>query len=280
MMDKWFEVIQERSSVRSYAEKEIGSDLRKMIEKLAGEFSKAGPFGHKVRFIVLDLQNLDADELKSLGTYGVIKGAHLFILGAISDQSMALVDLGYNLEKIILNLTRRGLGTCWLGGTFRRAAFAQTINLAKHELLPAITPVGYPALEKSAAERVLRFGAGSNRRKPWSDLFFKGSALEPLDEKETGEYRDAFEAVRLGPSASNKQPWRLVQDNEGLIHLFLKENKLYNRMLGKIRIQLIDMGIALCHFELAAKDRGLPGNWSVQEWKPQVKGLQYIASWS
>ena len=115
---------------------------------------------------------------------------------------------------------------------------------------------------------------------PGPIFFFKGSTLEPLDEKEAGDYRDAFEAVRLGPSASNKQPWRLVQDNEGLIHLYLKENKLYNRMLGKIRIQLIDMGIALCHFELAAKDRGLPGNWSVQEWKPQIKGLQYIASWS
>ncbi|OPL10531.1 MAG: hypothetical protein AVO34_10725 [Firmicutes bacterium ML8_F2] len=41
--------------------------------------------------------------------------------------------------------------------------------------------------------------------------------------------------------------------------LYLQENKPYNRFLGKIRIQNIDMGIAMCHFALVAEEQNLPG---------------------
>jgi nitroreductase len=280
MMDKWFDVVQKRISVRSYGERKVEPEVRKRIEELACDFSNAGPFRARVHFRLLDLQDSDTGEIQNMVTYGVIKGAYLFILGTTGEEKMALIDLGYCLEKIILHLTKAGLGTCWLGGTFKRASFAEKLNLAYDELLPAITPVGYPAREKSAVERVLRFGAGSNRRKNWTELFFKGRAMEPLKENESGIYRDAFEAVRVGPSASNKQPWRLMLDNEGSTHLFLKENKLYNRLMGKIKIQLIDMGIAMCHFELVAKDLGLQGTWAVKEQEPQIAGLQYIATWS
>jgi len=66
-------------------------------------------------------------------------------LGQSKDIAGSQVDLGYCLEKVVLEVTALGLGSCWLGGTFRRSRFARRIKLADDELLPVVIPLGYPA---------------------------------------------------------------------------------------------------------------------------------------
>ncbi len=278
-MGKWLDAIRRRISVRSYAGKQVEPERRKQLEEFCLSQKDAGPFGASVRFRLLDLESLSSSELRRIGTYGIIKGARLYVLGAVGSGKGAMEDLGYCLEKIILEATALGLGTCWLGGTFKRGAFAAYMELAADELLPAITPVGYPAVDRSAVERMMRFGAGSNRRKPWSELFFKGDGVTALAKQESGPFRDVYEAVRMGPSASNKQPWRLILDQHGATHLYLKENKIYNRLMGKLQLQRVDMGIAMCHFEMAAEELKLPGAWHTGQAGPRVAGLQHIACW-
>ena len=273
-----FDTIKERISVRSYREKSVEAELRKELEDYYLNLG-SGPFNAAVRFDMLDLEPLDKNELRRFGTYGMIKGANLYILGAVKDEPGALEDLGYCMEKIILKATSLGLGTCWLGGTFRRSAFASKVNLAENELLPAVTPVGYALEEVSTADKITRYTAGSNKRKPWDQLFSQADGNMPLPKEDAGQFADALEAVRMGPSASNRQPWRIVQEKEGIYHLFLQENKLYNRLLGKIRIQNIDMGIAMCHFEMVAREKGLKGNWVVDKYTGRDSGRKYIASW-
>ncbi len=277
-MNKELDVISRRISVRSYSDRAVEESLRDELDKICSNLGH-GPFGAAVRFKILDMNPLEKADLKTLGTYGVIKGARLYILAAVEEGPGALDDTGYLLEKIILRATAAGLGTCWLGGTFRRAAFASRMNLAPEEMLPAITPVGYPANQISATDSMMRFSARSSKRKPWEELFFAGDGQTPLSRKNIGDYRDALEAVRLGPSASNRQPWRIVMPEPGTFNLYLKENKIYNRILGKIRIQRLDMGIAMCHFELVAHDNGLPGRWLTDLPAKQMPGLTYVATW-
>lgn len=272
------ETIQNRISVRTYDAAPVSGTLKARLQALFGE-NKAGPFGSPVRFRLLDLDTVSREELRRLGTYGIIKGARLFILGAVKERERCLEDLGYCMEKIILEATAVELGTCWLGGTFRRSSFAARMELAPDELLPAITPVGYPAEKISTTDRLFRYRAGSRRRKPWAELFFAADGKTPLAEEEAGRYREALEAVRLAPSASNRQPWRVLKDETGLYHLFLKEDRLYNRALGKIRIQEIDMGIAMCHFELVAVQQGSGGQWKQAAPAVILPGLEYICSW-
>ncbi len=238
-----------------------------------------GPFGAKVRFRILKFDDMDEKEIKRLGTYGVIKGAMYFILGAVEEKPQAMEDLGYTMEKIISKATSLGLGTCWLAGTFRRSAFAEKIELTDNELLPAVTPLGFAAEKRSTLEKMMRRGAASKKRKPWSDLFFKDASRNPLTEKEAGNFKQVLEAVRIGPSASNRQPWRIIRESEDKYHLYLEESKIYNRMMGKIHIQNIDMGIAMSHFELAAHELELPGSWKVDLEDPYHTDMQYIASW-
>ena len=274
-----FEAIKERISVRSYSTRPVEETLHRDLKNYM-ETVGSGPFGTKPRFKMLDLKPLDKKELRGLGTYGFIKGAHLYILGAVKDTTCALEELGFCLEKIILKATSLGLGTCWLGGTFKRAAFARKMNLEAGELLPAITPVGHPADETSPANRLTRLAAKSKKRRPWTELFFGPGGNTPLTAKEAGPYHDPLEAVRLGPSTSNRQPWRVIMEETGKFHLFLKENKIYNRIMGKIRLQRLDMGVAMCHFAMVAREQNLPGSWKVEAGAPAHSGMQYIATWS
>ena len=173
------ETIKIRRSCRTYRDSPVETD--KLAElKAFLEANTAAPFGSPVRFELLDFNELEADELRPLGTYGVIKGAKLFIIGAVGKRPKAMEDYGYCMEKNILKATALGLGTCWLGGTFRRSGFARMVNLSDGELLPAISPVGYPGKARSLTDRFFRFSAGSNERKEWSELFFDGDPETPL----------------------------------------------------------------------------------------------------
>ena len=239
----------------------------------------SGPFGNALRFELIDLTEAERAELKSLGTYGVVRGASLFIAGAVRKGPRAMEDYGYGMERNVLFATSLGLGTCWLGGTFNRAGFSRKIGLAAGELMPAVSPVGYPAGKRSLTDRAFRFMAKSDRRKPWEELFFDGSPGTPLAKERAGALGEALEAVRIGPSASNRQPWRIVREGASF-HLFLQRTPGYDRMTGEVRLQEVDMGIALCHFEAAARESGIPGNWT--EAKPAFEPgkMEYVLSWA
>jgi hypothetical protein len=50
-------------------------------------------------------------------------------------------------------------------------------------------------------------------------------------------------------------------------------------MLGEIRLQEVDMGIALCHFELAAQELEIRGSWKVAKPAFDAGTLEYVVSW-
>jgi hypothetical protein len=139
------------------------------------------------------------------------------------------------------------------------------MEAGKEEFVPATTPIGHAARRPSLQERLVASGSGARTRKAPSELFFQaapGGAIEPL--VDSGAWADILEAVRIGPSASNKQPWRLVLDRRGggeALHLLMHEDERYNNMLGDVKLQELDMGIAMRHVEIAASELGIQGAW-------------------
>jgi len=242
-----------------------------------------GPFKSQVRFIISNLQQMKSGEAKVPGTYGVIQGAQFFIIGAVKKSEMAMEDFGYAMEKNVLYATESGLGTCWLGGTFQRTGFARLIDLQEDELLPAITPVGYAKEKKSLTDRMFRYMASSDKRKPWEQLFFLNDPKTPLVGAQAGDFGQVLECLRIAPSASNKQPWRIIKDEDSKeIHFYLQRTPGYGNLAGGISLQNIDMGIAMCHFELSAREMGLGGQW-VRQASPGLKAagsMEYIVTWS
>ncbi len=61
--------------------------------------------------------------------------------------------------------------------------------------------------------------------------------------------------------------------------LYLNENEKYNNSIGEIKLQNIDMGIAMCHFELAANELSIKGEWTKTEPLLNAGKLKYIATW-
>lgn len=277
------ELITQRYSCRSYLETPIDEESRGKLEGFLGS-PQVGPFGTPARFELIAANDKDRSALRGLGTYGFIKGATGFIAGAMGHAEKNLEDFGYLMERIILYAADLDLGTCWLGGTFTKSRFARRIGVHNGEQVPAVTSVGYVAGQSHARDLSARRMARTNHRLPWEALFFDGHFGEPLSSEAAGDYAAALQMVQLGPSASNKQPWRIVREGEGW-HFFIERSFLYGpRTLGLVGIadmQRLDIGIAMCHFELTARELGLRGGWQTM-----VPGLEvpsarteYSATW-
>lgn len=269
------EAVKKRYSVRNYKEQEIELDKKKEIVSFIESLNN--PFGKKVNFHYLD--NRDMKNEQMLGTYGVIKGAKQYIGTTIKLESMALEALGYELETVILYLTYLGLGTCWLGGTFNRKGFAKAMNIGEDELFPIITPYGYAANKKHTKEIVMRKLIKADNRKEWNQLFYKDNFQTPITIIDGGDLEFPLEMVRLGPSASNKQPWRiLLKDN--VCHFYEYKEPGYSNKFS-YDIQRVDMGIAAAHFDFSVKEKGIKGHFDILS-EPELKlpdHIEYVFSW-
>jgi nitroreductase len=274
------DIIRQRKSIRSFMDTPIEEEKKEALKKFISA-NTAGPFGTKSRFIFVTASPQDKESLKGLITYGMIKNPMGFIIGTVEKKSHNLEDFGYLMEKNILKATDMGLGTCWLGGTFSSSRFAQKIALQDNEILPAVTPVGYVEPNIPAMDSIIRNASAADRRKPWSALFFHGE--RPLAIEELGRYTTPLEAVRLAPSANNFQPWRIIKEPEAnIFHFYIKRMPgLKQLFFMKSDLQLVDAGIAMCHFALAADEEGLKGVWKVND--PRLEGmtkkLDYIVTW-
>lgn len=277
-MTRISEIIHRRYSCRSYADKAVEDNVLTAFKQRV-ESPHRGPFGNQPRFVLIAIDALPREEWKKLGTYGVIKNAYLYLAGMISPAPMATVDYGSCKENLILKATELGLSTCWLGGTFAISAFGRAAGMRLNELLPTISPVGYAAPRRSLTERIMRGFAGSDHRLAWDKLFFRGNPSSPLSPEEAGVWAEALENVRLAPSASNKQPWRIIYSPDRDVFLFYLARAVGYRHLRDFSLQEIDMGIALCHFDLTVKELGLAGSWRLDEAAPKLKSWEYVASW-
>ena len=84
------------------------------------------------------------------------------------------------------------------------------------------------------------------------------------------------EKVRLAPSAVNKQPWRAIA-KDNVVHFYLKRSKGFKKE-NNLDMQMIDMGIALCHFALGAEDGNLNIEF-IQKDPHLLSDMEYIASY-
>ncbi len=249
------------------------------------QVSVTGPFGGKSRFELVDLlYNLSAKHPeKTVGTYGTIRGARYFMVGIIQPSlgtvpERRLEDFSFLFEQLHLFARDLGLVTVWLGGTFKRSLFGHEVHVKGAEYIPAVSPVGYAASNRSYLDTYMRWVTDSDSRKPWQELFYEQEFGTVLTEKGAGKYVDALEMVRLAPSSRNGQPWRVVKNiHEPIFHFYVRRQ-------GSSPFPdhpRLDVGIAMCHFTIANEEQGLTGTWTIADPENQMlpEGMQYVASW-
>ena len=263
------ELIKQRRSVRTYDVRPLDEVRKEQLLSYANRIQN--PFNIPIIFKFLDAKR---DNL----TCPVVVGTDLYVGGKIESMPNSSVAFGYAFEELILYAQSLGLGTVWLGGTMNRAAFEQAMELGEGEVMPCTTPVGYAAKKMSMRETMMRKAIKADERMSFEELFFDGSFDVPLTKEKAGMFTELLEMVRLAPSAVNKQPWRIVIV-ENTAHFYLKRSSGFGHE-GKLDMQMIDMGIALCHFALTAKEKGLNIQFKLDDPKlSSVAGMKYIASY-
>ncbi|MEI6579704.1 MAG: nitroreductase family protein [Eubacteriales bacterium] len=268
------QIINERISCRSFDKKKNDDAALNRLSVFIDETNKE--VKSKLRFILTNKTGKKDDSPEKLGTYGVISGANLYIIGIVGKSEKDEAEFGYLFEKIVLFATSLGLGTCWLGGTFKRADFVQKASLAANEYIPIVSPVGIKREKIRLLDMAMRAGAGSNKRKPWSELFFETNDATPLTEEAAGKYKTVLEMVRLAPSASNKQPWRVIKDKNSY-RFYICRTDGYG--MASYDLQKNDLGIAMCHFELASQELGLKGDWIKKNSENVTDKWEYVSTW-
>lgn len=269
----WIQSIRDRISVRTYEDKSIDQELMYKLNTFINEINK--DVKEKMRFQIITNSETNPQESIKLGTYGVIKGTNTFIAGIVK-QNGHEIELGYQLEKFVLYATSLGLGTCWLGGTYNRNDFENHLSLNNNESLVILIAIGYKKDKLSMMDSAVRLVAKSNQRKPWENLFFNESIDNSLKKELIDGYSTVLELVRIAPSASNKQPWRIVKRDK-YYDLYLCRTPGYG-ILG-YDIQLNDMGIAKYHFECVALELNLKGRWYNTHETIQIENWEYCISW-
>lgn len=269
----WIQWMQNRSSVRTFEQSAIKAEtmneLNQAIDAVNKELSK------KAYFKLIQSKS-KGEEAQKLGTYGIIQGTRNFIAVITTQEEVDALNLGYHIEKIVLIATGLGLGTCWLGGTFDRSSFEDHLALKNNEKLVILIAFGYKKNKQSMIESTMRILAKSDQRKPSSELFLEGDGETTLNLDAVGDYSKVLEMVRIAPSASNKQPWRIIKD-KGHYHFYLTRTPGYGVM--NYDLQLNDIGIAKCHFELSAFELSLKGTWETTMSAPEISNWTYVTSW-
>ena len=279
------EIIPDRFSCRTYLEKAIPPDMLTFLEEFLSTHS-SGPFGFQPHLKLIAASDQNLKSLRGLGTYGFIRGATAFLVGVSCSEKHSLEDYGFLMEQFILAATDLGLGTCWLGGSFTRNTFGRKLHIQKGEEIPAVIAIGIMTDPEKARNGFIRQQAGSHHRREWDRLFFDNEFGTPLTAEAAGKYAIPLQMVRMGPSASNKQPWQIIRTGTDW-HFYLRRTEGYragmlNRALKIADLQRLDIGIAMCHFELTARELGLKGKWSVKEAdiKKPENLIEYSVTWS
>ena len=261
------EEIKSRRSVRTYDGQPLDEITKQKLMSYMDNIEN--PFNIPVEFKFLDAKENGL-------VCPVVSGTDLYVGGKVKNIPNASVAFGYSFECFVLYAQSLGLGTVWLGGTMNRVAFENAMELDEDEIMPCASPVGYVAKKMSMRESMMRKAIKADERLPFEELFFDGTIGTPLSKEKAGSLQAPLEMVRLAPSAVNKQPWRVVV-NHNYVHFYLKRSKGFEKK-SKLDMQMIDMGIALCHFALVAKESNL--NIEFMQIDPNLSSdMEYIASY-
>lgn len=240
-----------RHSTRTFSSRDVGPHLLQTLDDAARAAIAASPV--KGRFTIRHMELSEARAVRQ-ASYGVIKGARHYLLMFADATPRNRMGAAFVMEQVVLEATRLGLGTCWLGGTFRTSAFdADSLHINPGEELQIVIPVGYEAESPRLTDRLFRTLAHSSRRKPFDELFTGCTAL----------WREPLEMMRLAPSARNIQPWRAEAT----------EHEVRFTAAADGKFTTIDMGIALCHFTLAAKALGVGGDLLAE---PETNSARWV----
>jgi nitroreductase len=226
------EAILERRSRRQYLGTPLDETVVAKLQEQIAHYNKPGSF--RMALVTGDGKGFRG----FLKSYGMLSGVNDYI-GLIADSrdETATRQLGYYGELIMLHAVTLGLGTCWVGGSFRKSDMPFT--LGETEQLVCTITIGNVTEENSFRERLIH-KITHRKTKQIADMVTTDGAVPAW-------FTQGMESVQWAPSAMNKQPVRFTY-RDGSVGASIENRRegLYGTMTA------LDLGIARLHFELGA----------------------------
>ncbi len=261
-----------RKSRRSYLSDPIPPSILERLMELMAEFNREQ--GLSFRFIE-DGSAAFASLARSYGMFSGVKA--LMVLAGKKDDPDRREKCGYFGERLVLEATAYGLGTCWVGGTFDKKH--PDLGVPGEDEAECVVPIGFVPDKPAFRERLIhrlthgltadtRAGTGNGGPGKEARSGIHAEAGSPggregtdwglsveADGRLPDRIRAGIEAALKAPSAKNAKPVRFSW----------KGGKLTARIPDTYALQWVDLGIAKFHFVLAAGGKFPWGNGAAWE---------------
>jgi nitroreductase len=214
--DIW--AIEHRHSVRRYTEEPLSAAEAEALERVIAQANEAS--GLAMRLVTDEPTAFDS----LLAHYGRFQNVSDYVVVA-GPKGRDLQELaGYFGEKVVLAATRLGLGSCWVGGTFRRRSVAGRV--APGHKLACVIALGHGAEP-----------GRPHRSKSIEELSNTHGLVMP------NWFQHGMQAAALAPTALNQQHF---------IFTLGRDRQTVTAQSSGGPMSMVDLGIAELHFELAS----------------------------
>ncbi|AOW93252.1 nitroreductase [Rhodococcus sp. WMMA185] len=147
-------------------------------------------------------------------------GAHEFLvaIAPYSYDRLVLVDVGRSLQKVVLQATRMGVSTCWIGPGADQSSIVEHLGNRfdpAEDHVVCVCAVGYRSRFKPLFVRVME--RISHRRLPLKSLFFSDPRCEvplAIDTTPFSSFGRCYEVCQWSPSSYNAQTTRCAAVTE------------------------------------------------------------------
>jgi nitroreductase len=191
---------------------------------------------------------------------------------------LAVIDVGHSLQKIVMDATRMGLGTCWIGPGADHASIMRHLGKRfdpEKDHIICVCAIGYKSRYIPLFIRI--FNAQFYRRLPLSELFFADVDLEQpldLDAPPFNRFGRTYEICEWAPSSYNGQTTRCVAVMDGDVdEPRLKRFDFYQTTESRYYAP-VATGIWCANWEMGCEALGIHGHFTLLS--DQERGVQEI----
>jgi nitroreductase len=250
-----FELMRIRSSCRSFQTRKLAkNDFDELMESFHKHHEEPKLGNKQIRFEYISAP---------IRVWPVVNGSEFFVAIAPKEYNrLAVMDVGRSLQKIVLDATRMGLATCWIGpGADHKSILSHLgdrFNPEKDNII-CVCAVGYKSKFIPLFVRV--FSKTMRHRLPLSSLFYSDIGMDkPLktDEDPYVLFDKCFESCRWAPSSFNGQTTRCVStpEKDGSLKRFDFYANTSSRYYAAVA-----SGIWLANWEIGCAELNIEGDF-------------------
>jgi len=251
-----FDLMRARRSCRSFQTRKLtNADCDELMESVRRHSTETRLGNSPVRFEYVS---------EHLTVWPTVNASEFLVaIAPLEYDRLAVMDVGRSLQKIVMDATRMGLGTCWIGPGADQKSIMKHLGDRfdpKKDHIICVCAVGYRSWFLPMFIRV--FNAQFYRRLPLSTLFFTGPQMkEPvnLDMPPFNKFERNYEICQWAPSSYNGQTTRCVAvtDHNGL------ERFDFYAVTASRYYAAVATGIWCANWELGCEALGIHGHFAV-----------------